>query len=156
MCSSVSLDNGISDTFVSRDGKINNLGLILRPVRFMDDILRMAENVVSSQNAIKLFKELVGKKSLELNLDKSNFMIIGNKKSSKKLMKQVKKTPITLCGDRMKEVKVTKYLGDYLAPSLEKSVHETVLRRKGLANHAIYEIRTIIEDSRAKTIGGLM
>ena len=93
MCSSVSLDNGISDTFVSRDGKINNLGLILRPVRFMDDILRMAENVVSSQNAIKLFKELVGKKSLELNLDKSNFMIIGNKKSSKKLMKQVKKNP---------------------------------------------------------------
>ena len=55
----------------------------------------------------------------------------------------------------MTEVKVTKYLGDCLAPSLEDSVHQTVLKRIGLANHSIYEIRTIIEDSRAGTIGGI-
>ena len=69
------------------------------------------KNVASAKNANKLLEELAGKKSLELTLDKSNFIIIGKKKSRKELMKQVGKKTITLCGDKMKEVKVTKYLG---------------------------------------------
>ena len=121
----------------------------------MDDIFRMAETLASAQKANKLMEDLVGKKSLEFNMTKSNFMVIGNKKSRKSLMKQLSRNPLTLCGENMKEVKVTKYLGDFLAPTLEASVHQTVLKRIGLANHSIYEIRTIIEDSRASTIGGI-
>ena len=117
----------------------------------MDDIFRMAENVDSAQKANKLLEDLTGKKSLELNLDKSNYMVVGNKKARKGIIRQLEKNPLTLSGKMMKEVKVTKYLGYFLAPSLEQSVHETVLRRIGLAIHSIYEIRTIIEDSRASS-----
>ena len=48
-----------------------------------------------------------------------------------------------------------KYLGDYISHSLEESVHQTVMRRLGVAKQAIYEIRTVIEDRRASHIGGI-
>ena len=55
----------------------------------------------------------------------------------------------------MKEVKVLKYLGDYLGPSLEESAHQTVIKRAAVAKMAIYEVRNIIEDSRADKMGAL-
>ena len=153
--SSVSLDNGVDVTFVNKEDEVVYHDLVLGPLLFMDDIFWMAEDVASAQKANNLLEEMVGKKSLELNFDKSNFMLVGNKKSRKIIMRQLEEKPLILGGVKMKEVNVTKYLGDYLAPNLEDSVHQTVIKRIGLANHAIYEIRSIVEDSRATTIGGI-
>ena len=55
----------------------------------------------------------------------------------------------------MKEVNSFKLLGDYIGVNLEESVHETVVKRSKVAKHAIYEIRLIIEDSRATKLGGI-
>ena len=55
----------------------------------------------------------------------------------------------------MKQVQVEKYLGDYMAVTLAESVTATVNKRIGIATHAIYEIKAIIEDSRASAVGGL-
>ena len=55
----------------------------------------------------------------------------------------------------MKEVKVMKFLGDYICNSIEDSVHQTVSKRIGIAKQAVYEIRAIIEDRRAGCIGGI-
>ena len=55
----------------------------------------------------------------------------------------------------MKEEKVIKHLGDSLASSLEESVNQTVGRRAGIVRHSIYEIRTVIEDTKAERIGAL-
>ena len=55
----------------------------------------------------------------------------------------------------MKEEEATKYLGDFITVSLEESIHETVTKRIGLARHSIYELRNIIEDTRAEKIGGI-
>ena len=52
-------------------------------------------------------------------------------------------------------VKAIKYLGDYLTYSLENSVHETVVKRAAVAKRAIYEIRTVIEDTRAEMFGAV-
>ena len=68
---------------------------------------------------------------------------------------ELKNTPITLYGKEMKEVNSFKLLGDYISVNLEESVHETVLKRSKVAKHAIHEIRLIIEDSRADTLGGI-
>ena len=53
----------------------------------------------------------------------------------------------------MKEVKVFKYLGDYLSFSLGGSVHQPVIKVAAVAKIAIYKITTIIEDTRADSIG---
>ena len=55
----------------------------------------------------------------------------------------------------MKRVKVLKYLGENLSFSSEESVHQTVLQRVGSVKHSIYELRAIIEDRRAQSLGGL-
>ena len=153
--SSANIDHGVSDTFATSDGEVKYLEMDLGPLIFMDDIFRMGENVSSAQRANNLMETIIGKKSLEFNLDKSSFMVMGNKKSRKVINSHLMKSPIKLCGSNMKEVKVLKYLGDYLAHSLEESVHHTVLQRLGLAKHSIYEIRAIIEDTRATRLGGI-
>ena len=55
----------------------------------------------------------------------------------------------------MKVAKDIKYLGDYLSNDLSESVHITVVKRLGLAKHSAYEIRAVIEDSRANKLGGI-
>ena len=54
----------------------------------------------------------------------------------------------------MQEGTTIKYLGDYLGSNLEESVHQTVLKRLGIAKKSITDIRTVIEDKRAEHIGG--
>ena len=58
------------------------------------------------------WKEMVKKKVLKFNLNKSNFVILGNKKSRKWLRDKEERRPLLLCGQKMKEVKSIKFLGD--------------------------------------------
>ena len=55
----------------------------------------------------------------------------------------------------MTEVKVLKYLGDHLSVNLEESVYQTVIKRVVIAKHAIFEIRSVIEDTRANIFGSV-
>ena len=55
----------------------------------------------------------------------------------------------------MKKVKVLKYLGENFSYSCEDSVHQTILQRIGLIKHFINELRSIVEDRRAKCLGGI-
>ena len=55
----------------------------------------------------------------------------------------------------MKQVKSLKILGDFLFSELSESVHQTILKRIGVATISIYEIRAVVEDRRAKCIGGI-
>ena len=55
----------------------------------------------------------------------------------------------------MEEVTSNKYLWCLLASSVRQSVTGTVNLRINLAKRAIYEIRTIVEDSRADSIGAI-
>ena len=55
----------------------------------------------------------------------------------------------------MKQVVSEKYLGCWLAATTADSVSTTVNKRIGAATKAIFEARTIVEDSRADLIGGL-
>ena len=52
-------------------------------------------------------------------------------------------------------MKAIKFLGDYVCFSPQESVYQTVLRTKGLARQAMYEIRSVVEDARASHIGGI-
>ena len=82
-------------------------------------------------------------------------MLVGNTKYRRKIREEIEQSPLYICGKVMKEVKTLKFLGDTLTFNLEESVHETVVRRIGVAKHSIIELRTIIEDTRSKIIGGI-
>ena len=94
-------------------------------------------------------------KLLNINHDKSNFLIIGAKKARDKLKEEAERNPLKLGLHKLKEVEEIKFLGDYLCNSLGEAVHKTVMKRLGMAKQAIYEIRTVVEDKRARSIGGI-
>ena len=54
----------------------------------------------------------------------------------------------------MKETNALQYLGGILAPTLGDCVHQTVINRVGLAKKSIYDIRAVVEDKRAESLGG--
>ena len=97
----------------------------------------------------------MGQKSLQINLEKSSYLIMGSKKMRKKMALELKESPLTLCNERMKEEKVIKYLGNSISFNLEDSVHQTVIRRVAVARQAVYEIRAVVEDTRAEKLGAL-
>ena len=55
----------------------------------------------------------------------------------------------------MKEVKSNCYLGCLLSSSVRESVTDTVDSRIGLAKRSIYEIRNVVEDCRANSLGAI-
>ena len=109
----------------------------------------MAEDRNSAQEANKRVEKMVHSKQLSLNKEKSTYMVFGNQKARKKLNKQIKDDPIMLDGKVMVEAKQIKYLGDFLTNDLSDSVHQTVMKRIGLAKKTILEIRSVIEDTVA-------
>ena len=152
--SGVSIDNGVNDAFVDSDGEVEYFGVKLHPTLFMDDIGRMAETVESAQDGNKRMEDLLESKCLNFNLSKSNYIIMGKSKQKKKLRDELEKNPLTLCNEPMSEVTSLKYLGDFLGSTLESSVHQTVLKRVGIVKKSIHDIRAIIEDQRASSVGG--
>ena len=79
--SSVNLDKDVNVTFASSDCEVRYFELVLAPILYMDDIFRMTENVTAAQEGNIKMEYIVGSKGLDLNLDKSNFTLIGNKKA---------------------------------------------------------------------------
>ena len=153
--SSVSIGNGVANAFATSTNEIEYETVKLSPQSFMDDILKVSENVVSAQNGNRIMEELTGRKSLQINLEKSSYLIMGSKKMRKRMEKELEKSPPILCNERMKKEKVIKYLGDSVSYNLEDSVHQTIVKRAAVSRQAIYEVRTVIEDTRADRLGAL-
>ena len=123
------------------------------PLLFQDDLNSVNKSVKSAQETNVKMEELMESKLLDLNLQKSCFLIVGNGKERKKLQKEVDKYPLLLYGQRMKQATVEKYLGFQLSYSASASVAATVAKRYGVALRAIYEARAVVEDSRVVTLG---
>ena len=95
-------------------------------------------------------------KLLNFNLEKSCFIVIGNKKTRKEMEEKLQQSPVYLCGNKMKQEDHAKYLGDWLSVfGLAESAAVTIKKRKGLAVHSIHEIRAVVDDSRSLMCGGL-
>ena len=105
--------------------------------------------------AMMCWKTWLEKKGLEFNLSKSCFLVVGNRRARQNIENKLRATPLTLCGENMKKVKVLRYLGDSVSHSNEESVHQTIVQRVGLIKHSILELRAIVEDRRVQCLGGL-
>ena len=82
-------------------------------------------------------------------------MIAGAKRARKNLEDQADNNPLILGNMNMQRVKEAKYLGIWLAGSVAESVAATVSHRLGLASRSIFEIKAVIEDSRADSLGAV-
>ena len=78
--SSNSIDKGLNVAFADSDGEISYCDVKLSPVSFMDDIGRFAETVRSAQDGNDRIVNMLESKLLDVNIDKPNYLLIGNKK----------------------------------------------------------------------------
>ena len=85
-----------------------------KPLIFIDDLARACLSVDSLRLGNLLMEQVMEGKSLDFNVSKSHFMVIGNKSMTKEIEKELKTKEILLCGREMKQVESDKWLGDYL------------------------------------------
>ena len=153
--SSVSLSGGVDEYFEDSNDEVNYLGLELAPCLYQDDIGRLAEDLKSVQAGNIRLEMMADSKLLDYNKDKSGMIIFGNKKFQRKIEKENSRNPVTFCKEPMKIFKSERYLGEFLGSSLSESVFQTIIKRKGIVNRIISEIKVTLEDCRTNTIGGM-
>ena len=154
--SAVNLDNGVQDFFHNSEYEVSYGDVRLQPILYQDDVARLSLDLESTQMGINKMEAMAETKLLNFNLEKSCFIVFGNKKSRKEIKENLIDRPLQLCGVDMVQEEQAKYLGDQLCGlGLAESVAATVDKRRGLVIRTIFEIRTVIDDCRSHVAGGL-
>ena len=153
--SSSNLSSGVVDFFSSSEEEISYGPFPLLPQSFQDDLCRLCQDPLSSQNGLDRFENLAESKLLSYNLSKSKIVIMGEKHARKRLMKEFEDSPSTLYGKPLEVVDKESYLGDVIGINTSESITLTINKRIGIAKKAVYEIRSIVEDSRSQVVGGI-
>ena len=130
--------------------------LKIQPLIYQDDIARIADSVVNAQKGNDTIENIMESKLLDLNTDKSKYVIIASAKERSKFRRELEVTPLSLYGLPLKESKAEKYLGDLIhSEGNGASAAATVGERAGKAVTHIIEARAIIEDCRSNSVGAL-
>ena len=156
LISTVNLDYTVNNQFKNSNHEISYSDTKIQPLIFQDDISRICASPSDAQAGNLIIEAVMESKLLDLNLDKSCYILIGNKKEALKMKNELEENPLTLCGNPMVEKVSDKYLGDYIhMDGTEASIHCTISNRFGRTSLSITETRAIIDDCRVNTVGGL-
>ena len=110
----------------------------------------------SAQEGLNRLENLANSKLLSFNSLKSCFVIMGSKKARRDLEEEFKRKPPLLYGKPLKVESQGSYLGEELRSNVSDSVSSTINKRIGLATKAIFEIKSVVEDTRSKAVGGIL
>ena len=155
--SACSIDYSVNNFFKKSMYEISYGELNLQPLLYQDDIFRMTNDPFSAQIGNEFMDTVMETKLLNFNLDKSCYLVVGEKNAKNKIKEKFQANPLTLSGKPMKEVKAEKYLGDYLSTDgLGESTLTTIQRRNRKCVTALIEIRAVVDDCRAMVIGGIV
>ena len=113
-------------------------------------------NPHSAQNGIHRFENLAGSKLLSFNPLKSCFVFLGKKKARIELEKTFRNNPPLLYGKPIKIETEGTYLGEELGVDASKSVSLTINKQIGLATKAIFEIKSVVEYTKTRVVGGIL
>ena len=156
LISSLNLDRTVTSYFAGAE-EASYASLKLSPLLFQDDSLRFSTTIEEVQKGNILMSNAMKIKQLELNVDKSGVMIFGRKKKVELIKKNVEEQKyFEIDGLEIKIKLQDKYLGDYLhSGGLSKSVEATVSKRYGACLNKILELKSVMEDFRMHSLGGI-
>ena len=128
----------------------------MQPIIFQDDISRLSSSREAAQAGNEFISSCMESKLLDLNVIKSCYIIIGSKKNTECLRKEISEQPLLLCGNIMKEKTTDKYLGEIISTEgLAASVQSTIMDRFGRVFASLIETRAIVQDCRSHVVGGI-
>ena len=123
---------------------------------FQDDIVRLATSVESAQAGNDKLDCVMECKLLDFNIEKSGVLVLGPSKKQKEIIQQLEESPLTLGNKPVKLFETEKYLGDYISSKgLTHGVLTTVKRRKPKVVQSVIETKSVVEDCKMNSLGGL-
>ena len=97
---------------------------------FQDDIGKLNDNINDARIGSEQIENTLRRKLLNVNYDKSKYIIFGSKKQRKNILSELESNPITMGGTKLDNTSIEKYLGDYIHEGgCEKSISETIDKR---------------------------
>ena len=156
LLSSLNLDKTITSYFSGIE-EVSYLTTKLSPMIFQDDTMRFATSIDQVQQGNILISSAIKSKQLELNITKSGVIVFGKKKKVDLIKSTVESNQsFSINGVKVKVKLEDKYLGDYLhSGGLSKLVEVTVAKRYGVCLHKVMELKSVIEDFRMHSLGGI-
>ena len=95
-------------------------------------------------------------KQLEAHPTKSGYLVFGSEQFKAKVENDVKGTPVMLGKVEMREKHSEAYLGDILCcKGLRASTEASIKERTAKVKGSIYELRSLVEDFRMQSVGGM-
>ena len=153
----LNLGQGVHDFFEGSSSEISYANLRLEPLCFQDDVARVCKSLQAAQAGCDKMAAVTNLKQLDINVEKSSFILLGNKSRISEIRDEIKLTSLTFRGETIKEKNYEQYLGDYIhSDGLSASVTQTINARHWRLLSAVLEIKTIIEDYRINTVGGIL
>jgi hypothetical protein len=150
------LDEGISGVFAPGGQDELNYGSVpVSPLIFQDDVIHGAGGITEARLANDKIDIAVKSLNLRLNQEKTVCLVMGTNKQKRKVKLELEAQPL-MCGEFETELKDQfKWLGQILSSGgLSDSVSCTVAAREGKIRGACIEITQIVNDWRAKIVGG--
>ena len=155
--SSGSIDHTVNKFFSKSVYEVSYGEINIQPLLYQDDIFRLCLDPFSAQVGNEFMDNVMETKLLDFNIDKSCYIVIGDKEAKAKIRESLKENPLKLSGKLMKEADHEKYLGDYISGlGSAETAFITVTKRHRKAMNAIFEIKAVIEDCRINVVGGLI
>merc|ERR1711973_301842 len=151
LASSLNIGCAIEDLFYLRPstkiGYVNLNSLILQ-----DDISKMNDNINQAKEGCRMIDNILKKKQLSVNYDKSKYMIIGNEKYRNEVKKDIENNPMMMGNVKIGHSEKEKYLGDIIH---EKGIVESISATiKARTNGLISKCDEIIKICESPVMGG--
>ena len=156
LVSALNLDVEVSNFFDGSSNEAAYSSIRLQPMILQDDLSRLCCSADSAHAGIRRIEILMKLKQLSINVDKSSYIVCLNSSDSSNIKDDLLKNPLMYDGVALKEKICEKYLGDMIhGGGLSASVESTISERHGRIYTAILEVKTILEDYRASSAGGV-
>ena len=128
----------------------------MAPLLYQDYALRLTTTVDGARDGEKRFEMVMASKALEVNIDKSVYLLAGRKKNVEKIRQELEREPLLYKGSKIKERKTEKWLGQMInGAGLKESTISTINERMFRIFNIINETISIVEDSRMNRLGSL-
>ena len=151
LASTLNIGCAIDDTFFGRPstriGYVNLNSLVLQ-----DDVNKMNDNLTQARVGCSIIDNILKRKQLSVNYDKSKYLIIGSKEYRSEVLKEIEENPMMMGNVEIGHSEKEKYLGDIIH---EKGIVESISATiKSRTNGLISKCDEIIKICESPVMGG--
>ena len=114
MVCSTSLSKRIDRYFEGSQYEVSYGSVRLAPLLFQDDSLRLTTSLEGARDRCRRMEMVMGSKALEINTDKSVYLLAGKKKNIERIREEIEKEPLVYNGSQIKEKTTEKWLGNVI------------------------------------------